>query len=155
MVLFSQMETSKEFEEADRMRLTVGERARACLDGVLTLNTTQWSKWFFCLSTFNLERVQQTGHVRPKRGRWLERHTLITARIQNNINQTFIELFVRYCLCCQGTHGWGKDNRQTNKYITTQHDMHSRDKSMDTGCMEGTQRKKYVRRSPGRDDNLS
>lgn len=40
MVLF-QMETSKEFEEADRMQLTVGEIAKLCLEGMLTLNRRQ------------------------------------------------------------------------------------------------------------------
>lgn len=45
--------------------------------------------------------------------------------------------------------------RITDKYVTTQCDMHTRDKSRDAGCMEGAQRKKYLRRSPGRDDNMS
>lgn len=36
MVLF-QKETSKEFEEADRMQVTAGELAKVCLDGMLTL----------------------------------------------------------------------------------------------------------------------
>lgn len=38
---FFQMETSKKFEEADRMQLTVGEIAKVYLDGMLTLNRMQ------------------------------------------------------------------------------------------------------------------
>lgn len=55
------MEKSKEYEEADRIQLRVGEKP-VCLDGMLTLNRTQQSKWFFVFFS-NLERVQQTGHL--------------------------------------------------------------------------------------------
>lgn len=48
MVLF-QRETSKEFEETDRMQLRVEETAKVCLDGImLMLNRRQRSKRFFC-----------------------------------------------------------------------------------------------------------
>ena len=58
MVLF-QRETSKEFEETDRMQLRVEETAKVCLDGImLMLNRRQRSKRFFCLSFVNLERLQ-------------------------------------------------------------------------------------------------
>lgn len=67
------MEKSKEYEEAGKTQLRVGEKP-VCLDGMLTLNRMQRSKWFFVVF-FNLERVQQTGHVRPTGGGGCETNT--------------------------------------------------------------------------------